>query len=762
MEASSQYCPHVRKVQLAFQQQRFQSLDLKERIHSRKLACCKCRCKMPNVWACLEDRCTFIGCGRNQGEHMLSHFMQQRQHRLCLNVETQQIWCYECDEEVLECTCPDEQEAQLIERIRGLVVLPSARSSSRSLSNIKRKDGTKHSSKGLCGLSNLGNTCYMNASLQCLNNSPLAFYFRKCALIQLSKHRHIYRLSWHFAEFTAHLWSGKLHSYKPVDLLRDMVRVNPLFAGYGQQDAQEFLRCIIDALHEELKEVTQPSKLVLFNEQEQLNKSLERSKKRENPKTSQVKKKYYRSIVSDLFEGTLLSHVKCLRCGKSSPTLDPFYDLSVSIPSDTTLNRLIDQEQQHVPANLNNREGRGLFTRMGQWLGLSTRTVSLMDCLRCYCMSECLTGVDRYNCDFCRRRNDSQKYLRLVHLPKILCIHLKRFRHDSYFSSKISDQVTFPLTGLNMAPFCEEYGGNEDMIAHTTYDLIGLINHRGGLGGGHYVAYCKNQKNGKWWEFDDSYVTEASESQVQGTEAYVLFYQRRSPENDENGEEIKAIRASIKAYHCWLNAEFSATAANGAAEEEEEQPSYLSREWYYRWLTVEEEAGPIDHRSFICEHGGLRPEQVAHVPQRLISIPRNAWQQLYATYGGGPEITRLESCGKCQKLDLRRNEEKQAIASMDRDSLQPSEVWYLMHAEWLTQWHCFVRGGPLPGPIPNHLLLEENDQTGLRPLKGLKPVTHYRGVIPDVWWYLFDRYGGGPEIRRDVINIYKLPCADRA
>lgn len=44
------------------------------------------------------------------------------------------------------------------------------------------------------------------------------------------------------------------------------------------------------------------------------------------------------------------------------------------------------------------------------------------------------------------------------------------------------------------------------------------------ISGGHYIAYCRNDVNNLWYEFDDQSVTEVSESCVQNAEAYVLFY----------------------------------------------------------------------------------------------------------------------------------------------------------------------------------------------------------------------------------------------
>ena len=44
-------------------------------------------------------------------------------------------------------------------------------------------------------------------------------------------------------------------------------------------------------------------------------------------------------------------------------------------------------------------------------------------------------------------------FLSLMSVLQILCIHLKRFKHEMYFSSKINHFISFPLTGLDMKPF---------------------------------------------------------------------------------------------------------------------------------------------------------------------------------------------------------------------------------------------------------------------------------------------------------------------
>jgi ubiquitin carboxyl-terminal hydrolase 20/33 len=75
----------------------------------------------------------------------------------------------------------------------------------------------------------------------------------------------------------------------------------------------------------------------------------------------------------------------------------------------------------------------------------SKAPVHVTDCLEQFCAEEALTGTERYLCEFCKARHDSIKKFSIIKLPEILCIHIKRFRHDSYWGSKIGGVVQFPL-----------------------------------------------------------------------------------------------------------------------------------------------------------------------------------------------------------------------------------------------------------------------------------------------------------------------------
>ena len=59
------------------------------------------------------------------------------------------------------------------------------------------------------------------------------------------------------------------------------------------------------------------------------------------------------------------------------------------------------------------------------------------------------------------------------------------------------------------------------------YDLYGVVNHYGSLGGGHYTAFCQNFINKKWYEFNDSRVSEIRRGDIVTGDSYVLFLRRR-------------------------------------------------------------------------------------------------------------------------------------------------------------------------------------------------------------------------------------------
>jgi ubiquitin carboxyl-terminal hydrolase 4/11/15 len=85
--------------------------------------------------------------------------------------------------------------------------------------------------------------------------------------------------------------------------------------------------------------------------------------------------------------------------------------------------------------------------------------------------------------------------------------------------------VTFPLQGFDLNQFvlAKRDGDGVDY----TYDLFGVSNHFGGMGGGHYTAYAFSPIKRQWIDYNDSSVRSASSSDIISEAAYLLFYRRR-------------------------------------------------------------------------------------------------------------------------------------------------------------------------------------------------------------------------------------------
>lgn len=102
-------------------------------------------------------------------------------------------------------------------------------------------------------------------------------------------------------------------------------------------------------------------------------------------------------------------------------------------------------------------------------------------------------------------------------------LFLSRFSYSRYSRDKITAFVDFPVEGLDMSQWlcC-------DSSQRPLYDLYAVSHHYGGLGGGHYTATAKNAVDGKWYDLNDSHVSETDVGKVRTSSAYVLFYKRRA------------------------------------------------------------------------------------------------------------------------------------------------------------------------------------------------------------------------------------------
>uniref|UniRef100_A0A8H8CI78 ubiquitinyl hydrolase 1 n=1 Tax=Psilocybe cubensis TaxID=181762 RepID=A0A8H8CI78_PSICU len=172
-----------------------------------------------------------------------------------------------------------------------------------------------------------------------------------------------------------------------------------------------------------------------------------------------------------------------------------------------------------------------------------SKGISLRDCLDEFTKEEQLGEDDLWYCPQCKKHQQATKKFDLWKVPDILVVHLKRFSNNRSLRDKIDAHIDFPVEGLDLGDMVGERGigkklmsegidikdlGIGDITEPLIYDLFGVDEHMGGLGGGHYRAYASNHLTGKWYHFDDSYVTTARPSDAVNPNAYLLFYRRRT------------------------------------------------------------------------------------------------------------------------------------------------------------------------------------------------------------------------------------------
>lgn len=342
--------------------------------------------------------------------------------------------------------------------------------------------------QGLVGLRNLGNTCFMNSILQCLSNtSELRDYcLRNGHITDFNNNcRSNTALIEEFAKLTQSLWtSANNEPISPSEFRNQVQRCAPKFVGCNQQDAQEFLRFLLDGLHNEVNRVTVCPK-VSVQDFDHLADD-EKGRRMWNMYLAREDSK-----VVDLFVGQLKSSLTCTACGFRSTVFDPFWDLSIPIA-------------QKISGE-----------------------VTLKDCLRLFTKEDVLDGEERPTCTKCKARRKCTKRFSIQKFPQVLVLHLKRFSDSNVRASKLSTYVNFPLKDLDLREFASEPS------ERPVYNLYAVSNHSGNALGGHYTAYCKNPALGEWYSYNDSRVSPMSSSQVRSSNAYVLFYELATPSHSK-------------------------------------------------------------------------------------------------------------------------------------------------------------------------------------------------------------------------------------
>ncbi|KAL4875074.1 hypothetical protein BJY04DRAFT_211562 [Aspergillus karnatakaensis] len=197
-----------------------------------------------------------------------------------------------------------------------------------------RKDGKP---RGNTGLSNLGNTCYMNSALQCVRSvEELTYYFLndvyKKDLNPSNPLAHNGDVAKAYANLLRQMFDeAGSSSFAPRQLKNTIGRYGPAFSGYGQQDSQEFLLFLLDGLQEDLNRIQKKPYIEKPDSTDEMvhdKKALEEFA----DKCWDIYKARNDSVITDLFAGMYKSTLVCPVCDKVSIIFDPFNNLTLQLP----------------------------------------------------------------------------------------------------------------------------------------------------------------------------------------------------------------------------------------------------------------------------------------------------------------------------------------------------------------------------------------------------------------------------------------------
>ncbi|XP_051534431.1 ubiquitin carboxyl-terminal hydrolase 32-like isoform X1 [Myxocyprinus asiaticus] len=298
------------------------------------------RGNVPSPNAPLKRVLAYTGCFSRMGT--IKDIHEYLSQRLRIKEEDMRLWLYNSEnyltllddeDHTLESLKIQDEQHLIIEVRNKDMSWPEEMSFIANSSKIDRHKVPTE--QGATGLSNLGNTCFMNSSIQCVSNTkPLTEYF--------ISGRHLYELNrtnpigmrGHMAkcygDLIQELWSGTQKNVAPLKLRWTIAKYAPRFNGFQQQDSQELLAFLLDGLHEDLNRVHEKPYVELKDSDgrpdlEVATEAWENHLRRN------------RSIVVDLFHGQLRSQVKCKTCGHISARFDPFNFLSLPLPMDSSM-----------------------------------------------------------------------------------------------------------------------------------------------------------------------------------------------------------------------------------------------------------------------------------------------------------------------------------------------------------------------------------------------------------------------------------------
>jgi ubiquitin carboxyl-terminal hydrolase 8 len=322
------------------------------------------------------------------------------------------------------------------------------------------------------GLANLGNTCYMNAALQCLSHL-LEFHPKNDRYTNQNKNRDDIYSEW--LQLQLELWSNdKSNTVVPTNIIKKFtqgcIETDKEFYHFNQNDTEEFIEFFMDLLHRSMK------RSVRFTFDGTIETQMDKLALKSSKRWSDYFKNDY-SYIIETFYSQLLSITSCTKCDYMATNFDPTMVLSLEIPNQAN---------------------------------------SLYDCLDSYTQMIILDCENSWKCEKCKNMVEPEKKMVMWKQSPVIIILLKRYSK----TNKKDNFIKFPIN-LDIS----KYSLNYNKVS-SDYKLSGICIQSGSLRGGHYYAMCYNELDKKWREYNDTTVRLVDEYELLKQKPYCLFYRR--------------------------------------------------------------------------------------------------------------------------------------------------------------------------------------------------------------------------------------------
>ena len=348
------------------------------------------------------------------------------------------------------------------------------------------------------GLENIGATCYMNATIQCLCHIlNIKKYFQNRNLVFNDIKNKDCRLTKEFYKLINSLWKTSYRGrsyFSPNDFKNTISEMNPLFQGIAANDSKDLIIFIYETMHNEI------NKQINYNETYTYN----------NDQTLQLFRKNYYSKNSSFLINTFYfeqqSDIKCLKC--------KFSKISYNIAN--ILIFPLEKVREYMAK-----------IKPGGFI-----SVTLENCFENYQEEELLNGQNQIYCNNCFQLSDATTGNKLFTSPEVLTIILNRGK-----GLEFDVNFEYPLI-LDIDKYVLDKSQK-----NNKYELICVLTHLGPSGmSGHFIAFCKSPVDKNWYCYNDASVYQCTDPRYQNSDEiegipYVLFYQKCHSNNEFFGSQ---------------------------------------------------------------------------------------------------------------------------------------------------------------------------------------------------------------------------------